>query len=140
VRQELKPIKLDSKVLAHLLRSGLLPTSYIPDEEIRNLRDIVRQRAFLVRMKTRMKNKIHSELSKRWINPDLPDLFTTGGKDSLRSMKIDTIDRYLDIIDELDEKINESSDEIKSMALENDDVKASNDYIRDQLLLGIDDI
>lgn len=38
-------------------------------------------------------------------------------------MKIDTIDRYLDIIDELDEKIDERSDEIKSIALDNNDVK-----------------
>jgi transposase len=118
-----KTDKIDAKILAHLLRSDLLPTSYIPDETVRNLRDIVRQRAFLVRMKTRMKNKIHSELSKRWINPDIPDLFTKSGKDSLRSLKIDTLDRYLDIIDGLDEKIEESSDDIKSIALDNDDVK-----------------
>ena len=120
---KIKTDKIDAKVLAHLLRGDLLPTSYIPDKDVRNFRDIVRQRAYLVRLRTQMKNKIHSELSKRWINPDIPDIFTNKGKESLRKMRIETVDRYLDIINSLDECINEISEEIKSIGRKNDDIQ-----------------
>lgn len=120
---KIKTDKIDAKVLADLLRSDLLPTSYVPDKRIRELRDIVRQRAFLKRFRTQMKNKIHNELSKRWINPELPDLFTKPGKDLLRSLHIDTIDRYLDIIDTLDEQIDDVNQNIKSKAHRNKDIK-----------------
>ena len=120
---KIKTDKIDAKVLAHLLRSDLLPTSYIPDKNMRKFRDIVRQRAYLVRLRTQMKNKIHSELIKRWINSDIPNIFTAKGKESLRKMRIETIDRYLEIIDSLDECINKISEEIQSIGQKNDDIK-----------------
>ena len=44
--------KIDSNVLAHLLRANLLPTSYIPEKPIRMNRELLRYRASLVRIQT----------------------------------------------------------------------------------------
>jgi transposase len=39
---KIKTDKLDAKTLAELLRRGLLPTSYVPPKELRELRHLVR--------------------------------------------------------------------------------------------------
>ena len=64
---KVKTDKIDSETLAHLLRADLLPESYVPPRDIRELRDRVRRRAFLVGMRTMLKNRVHSELAKRGI-------------------------------------------------------------------------
>lgn len=48
----------DALVLAELLRTDFLPESYYVPREIRELRDIVRQRFFLVGMRTALKNRM----------------------------------------------------------------------------------
>ena len=48
---KVKTDKIDSETLAHLLRADLLPESYVPPRDIRELRDRVRRRAFLVGMR-----------------------------------------------------------------------------------------
>ncbi len=55
----------DSEALAHLLRTNLLPTSYVPPKDVRELRELVRLRTYLVRTQTRFKNKIRAELEER---------------------------------------------------------------------------
>jgi transposase len=45
---KIKTDKIDAQILAHLLRSDFLPTSYLPLPDIRDLRDSIRQRAYLV--------------------------------------------------------------------------------------------
>ena len=60
-----KTDKLDSETLAHLLRTDLLPESYVPPREMRELRDQVSFRVFLIEIRTRIKNRIHAELAKR---------------------------------------------------------------------------
>lgn len=47
----IKTDKVDSTMLAHLLRTNLLPHSYIPPREIRDMREILRYRASLVSLK-----------------------------------------------------------------------------------------
>ena len=44
---KVKTDKIDSETLAHLLRADLLPESYVPPRNIRELRDRVHRRAFL---------------------------------------------------------------------------------------------
>ena len=79
--------KEDYEVLvADLTRGNLLPTSWIPPKEIRELRDLVRQRIFLVRQKTKIKNKIHAELIKRGIEYKR-NIFTKAGRKWLHSLK-----------------------------------------------------
>src|SRR5213082_4156389 len=42
---------IDAKTLAHLLRTGMLPEAYIAPPELRDLRELLRHRAVLTRMR-----------------------------------------------------------------------------------------
>ena len=57
---KIKTDKLDAVKLADLLRGGYIAECYIPTKETMELRELVRHRAALVRMRTKLKNKIHS--------------------------------------------------------------------------------
>jgi len=52
-----KTDKLDAKGLAILLRNGTLPEVWIPPSELRDQRELLRLRIFLVRLRTRVKNR-----------------------------------------------------------------------------------
>nr|WP_258188324.1 transposase [Candidatus Hakubella thermalkaliphila] len=43
--------KIDSATIAHLLRTDLLPTPYIPPREVRDVKEILRYRASLVSLR-----------------------------------------------------------------------------------------
>lgn len=119
---KIKTDKIDARILAHLLRSDFVPTSYVPSKKIRALRDIARQRAYLVKLRTELKNKIHAELAKRWIKPSL-NIFTQKGTQWLTSQHIESVTRYLDILKKLNENIDEISKEISSIAQKNRDAQ-----------------
>ena len=85
-------------LVADLTRGNLLPKSWIPPKEIRELRDLVRQRIFLLKQKTKIKNKIHGELIKRGIECR-GNIFTKSGKEWLHSLKIPAIETYLSIME-----------------------------------------
>jgi transposase len=53
---------IDARKLAELLRVDLFPAIWIPDLQTRRRRQLLRGRAFLVRERTRLKNRIHGHL------------------------------------------------------------------------------
>jgi transposase len=61
----IKTDSIDAETLAHLLRTNLLPESYVPAKYVRTERLITRHRYSLVSMRTQIKNKIHAILA-RW--------------------------------------------------------------------------
>ena len=67
-----KTDKLDAKGLAILLRNGTLPEVWIPPSELRDQRELLRLRIFLVRLRTRVKNRIHGTLARH--NVQVPGL------------------------------------------------------------------
>jgi transposase len=70
-----KTDKLDAKGLAILLRNGTLPEVWIPPSELRDQRELLRLRIFLVRLRTRVKNRIHGTLSRHNVQVPGADLF-----------------------------------------------------------------
>lgn len=58
----LKTDKKDARWLAKLLRYGLVPASFIPPRNIRELRDLTRTRRKLVEEMTRQKNRVQKTL------------------------------------------------------------------------------
>jgi transposase len=58
---------IDAKTLAHLLRAGFLPEAYIAPRELRDLRELLRHRATLTRMRSAVKNRVHAILAKHGI-------------------------------------------------------------------------
>ena len=70
-----KTDKLDAKGLGILLRNGTLPEVWIPPSELRDQRELLRLRIFLVRLRTRVKNRIHGTLARYNIQIPGADLF-----------------------------------------------------------------
>ena len=62
-----KTDKVDAKTLADLLRTNYLPEVYIPDERTLELRDIVRHKCNITRLKVRIQNKIKGYLLREGI-------------------------------------------------------------------------
>jgi transposase len=114
---KVKNDKVDARTLADLLRLDMIPECYIPSIETREIRDLARRRHYFVSTRTMFKNKIHAELSRRWIDYAKTDLFTKAGRNFLKSLHIAAVDDYLDSIIFLDEKIVELDGEIKEQAL-----------------------
>jgi transposase len=56
----LKNDKVDAAILAQLLRADLLPEAWIAPPAVRQLRALLRHRASLVRLGTRLRNRIHA--------------------------------------------------------------------------------
>ncbi len=115
---KVKTDKVDARTLADLLRMDMVPECYIPDRKIRDVRDLARRRHYFVTIRTMFKNKVHAELSKRWIDYYSSELFTDKGKEYLRSLKIAAVDDCLDTIDFLDRKIRQLDTQIRKMAAE----------------------
>jgi transposase len=101
----IKTDKIDAETLAHLLRTDLLPESYVPPKDIRELRELCRERKRLVEERTRWKNRIHAELAKNGILDAPNNLFTLGGLKWLSTLCNPRISRYLEVINTLDKQI-----------------------------------
>lgn len=119
-KARVKTDKIDSQTLAHLLRADLIPESWIPPREIRELRSLVKHRAFLVRTRTKLKNRIHAELDKNDIDLKVP-LFTKHGMEQVRCLGLDAVNQLLSVIEVLNVQIQLASMKIKRLACENGD-------------------
>jgi transposase len=81
----IKTDKLDSEMLAHLLRADLIPEAYAPSKETRATKRVLRQRMFLVRLQTMVKNRVWALLWQHGIEPPpVSDLFGKKGLTWLR--------------------------------------------------------
>lgn len=90
---KIKTDKIDAHILAQLLRVDLIPGAYIPGKETRAYKEMIRQRVFLVRMRTRLKNRIHVLLDRLHVPlPSVTDIFGKRGTDYLKKFKLSTID------------------------------------------------
>jgi transposase len=61
---KVKTDKVDARTLAALLRADMLPTCYVPGEELRSRRELLRHRLNLVKTRTGVKNRVHGLLDK----------------------------------------------------------------------------
>lgn len=110
---KIKTDEMDAKTLADLLRGDLLPTSYVPPREIRDLRHLVRHRIALGRFRARLKTQIKMELRRKNIKyQDGASIFTMKGKEKLRSLKNPVIDSYLAIYEAVEKEIKKVEGEI----------------------------
>lgn len=85
----IKTDKIDSETLAHLLRADLIPAAYAPSPEIRAIKRVLRQRMFLVRVQTMLKNRIQALLSQHELGrPAVSDLFGKRGWTWLEGLRL----------------------------------------------------
>jgi len=76
----------DAEWIAKLLRAGLLAGSFIPDEEIRELRRLTRYRKNIIHDITKQKNRIEKELQRVGfkLSSFLSDVFGVSGRNILK--------------------------------------------------------
>ena len=74
---------VDARTPAHLVRADLLPEAYIAPRELRDLRDLLRQRVVLTQMRTALKNRVDALMARHGIQRQHSDLFGAGGRRGL---------------------------------------------------------
>jgi len=124
-KAKIKTDKRDSKILAHLLRSDLIPEVYYRDKENRSLQRILRQRVFFVATRTRVKNRITSLIAQqseeiRGQACQLKDLFNRAGMKLLLDIKLSSsdqklLDELLKLYRHLEGRIKESNDLVERL-------------------------
>ena len=115
-----KTDQIDAGVLAHLARLNYLPTAYAAPIAVRDLRQTMRQRAWLVKHRTQAKNRIHAVLASYNLVMPVADLCGPGGQaflaevvpQHLRPAAQRVVTDTLALIAHLDEKIQTLIDEV----------------------------
>jgi len=125
---KIKSDKIDARILAHLLRAGLIAESYVPPKELREIRALIRHRASIVKIRTMVKNKIHALIDKYGFEYGYSDLFGKGGIRWLRTLELNPLDRlmldnHLQHIESLSNQIKRVDEEIHGKASQDEDVK-----------------
>lgn len=118
---KIKTDEISAEILAHLLRTDLIPEAYVPPFEIRDLRDVVRHRAALVRVQTSIKNRVHAILTREGIHHEFSDLFGVEGERFLATAPLKeqnrmAVDNFLAILNTLEVKIDDVSRYIDRLA------------------------
>lgn len=119
-----KTDSVDANTLCDLLRANLISESYVPPKEIRQMREIVRQRNTLAKQRTQMKNKIHAVLLRRGIR--IP---TTTLCNSTRSWLLDqnelkeSIAPFIRLLEQCETELEIVEEKIRTLAENNSNVK-----------------
>ena len=128
---KIKTDKIDSKILAYMLRADMLPPAYVPSKDTMENKVLLRSRISLVRMRTQVKNKIHAIIDR---NKDiytglenLSDVFGKTGFKILKDTKIPSPDYkilsgYLDLISYINKKIKLIEAEIAKKSSQDNDI------------------
>jgi transposase len=120
---KIKTDKIDAKILADLLRSDMLPTSYVPPDNIRELRHLSRHRKHLGEHKTRLKNQIYAVLARKNLKCPNKETFSKTGIKWLRSLNHPEINSLLSIYDAVDNEFRTKESEIQIEGGKNEDAK-----------------
>ncbi|MCX6748707.1 MAG: IS110 family transposase [Candidatus Pacearchaeota archaeon] len=123
----IKTDSIDANTLCDLLRANLVAESYIPPKEIRNLRDIMRQRKSIVKGRTQIKNRIHAVLLMNGIK--LP--YTTLGKTAMKwiidEINVTTIKSilvsYINLLEQYNFELEKLEERINEIAMQNNEAK-----------------
>jgi len=121
---KIKNDKLDSHMLAQLLRADLISTVHVSSLETRKLKELLRHRSRLVRDATRMKNRIHMLLMKNNLRSPFSDLFGVKGLRYLKDIDLpdyhrEQVKTYLLLYEKLQEQIEPLTKTVRVLAKEN---------------------
>lgn len=127
---QIKTDKIDARKLAMLLRADLILSVHIPRKETRLRKEVLRQRVFWVKQRTRFRNRVHRIMG-RHQNIDMPqvsDLFGKKGMAALEKAKLPEPDRLLlkqnlEMLKSVGVQIKEAENQIDADGLKDDDVE-----------------
>jgi transposase len=111
---------IDARKLAELLRVKLFPAIWIPDADTQRRRQLLHSRAFLVRLRTQVKNRIHGRLTAENLLFPRSDLYGRAGRTWLATTEFPPslraqVDRLLRMHDALTAEIHAMDDEVKRL-------------------------
>jgi transposase len=89
---KVKTDKVDARTLAALLRADMLPTCYVPGEEQRSRRELLRHRLNLVKIRTGVKNRIHGLLDKHGLRMPEDTPFSRSNIEWLKGLSLGFMD------------------------------------------------
>ena len=124
----LKNDKVDAAILAQLLRADLLPEAWIAPPPVRQLRALLRHRVALVRLRTRLRNRIHAIVADYGYDRPAGGYWTGPGRAWLAALPLPAVSRELigddlGLIDALQERIDRLDGEICQRARSDPRVK-----------------
>jgi transposase len=79
---------IDATDLADMSRLGRLPRAWIAPPAIRELRELVRYRAKLVKLRTGLKAQVHAVMAKEGVLPKVGDMFGPAGTRQLDALEL----------------------------------------------------
>lgn len=118
-----KTDKLDATGLGILLRNGTLPSVWIPPGPLRDQRELLRLRMFLVGLRTQIKNRIHGTLARyNILVAGVTDLFGVEGRRLLTIRLPDlpahtrqSVEQSLRTLDEIEAQIEKAEQRLDSL-------------------------
>ena len=118
---KIKTDKIDSIMLAKLLKGDLIPCSYVPAEKYRSLRDITRYRCRTVWQRTLMRNRLSYLLLKRNVVSPYKNKFCKSGLKWLREQDWNETDNFqrdqlLDVLEVFGDKIEETDKKLQEIS------------------------
>jgi transposase len=111
---KIKTDTIDAQTLADLLRADLIPTVHVPSQRVRAQKNLLRQRFWLVELRTRVKNRTHHILDRNHVTlPPCSDLFGKTGRSLLAQIEIAAPDNlllkaHLELLDYIDKQIDQA--------------------------------
>jgi transposase len=116
-----KTDKVDARVLAELCRRDLVPEVWVASLEDRAIRERLRRRAHLVKLRTSARNRIFGLLTQFGLRISLarlrrPDAIELLERRGVPEAWRDSVAEHLDLIDELDRRINPIDSELGPIA------------------------
>jgi len=121
-----KTDKVDTRILAHLLRADLVAESYVPSKQVRELRALVHHRTSLTKIHTMVKNKIHALIDNGY-RCEYSDMFGVSGLKLLKSLEMGdldllVLDNHLAHIESINLQIDKVDVAIRDRACEDEDI------------------
>jgi transposase len=116
---QIKTDKLDARALAMLLRGGLIARAHVPSPATRRRKNLLRQRLYWSRLRTRLRNRVHALVDRQHdiSLPQCSDLFGRKGTCALETLELPAPDgqllrEHLQVLEVLRDQIKNQEKEI----------------------------
>ena len=116
---QIKTDKLDARALALLLRGGFIARAHVPRPATRRRKDLLRQRLYWSRLRTRLRNRVHALVDRQHdlALPQCSDLFGRKGTRALEALELPApdgllLEEHLELLEVMRSQMQEQEKEI----------------------------
>jgi transposase len=116
---KIKTDTIDARTLADLLRADLIPTVHVSSRQVRAQKNLLRQRLWLIGLRTMVKNRIHHILDRNHVvMPPCSDIFGKAGRQLLDQTNLPAPDNllfkaHLELLDYIQTQVSDTEKWIK---------------------------